>query len=115
MGTCVMYLAPLVYIKNRELIDGQVEHMTDVVSSQAHQLRDITVHHASAASETVKSYAEEYTHKAQEYMGQKKTSSDFPTAPSSEPTPLVAHSEPVYSPQAATVPSAAVPEPPASY
>lgn len=103
MADIVVFLGPLVYIKNREVIDHQVEHMQDVVSAQTAQLRDVAAHHASVAAEQVKTYTHEYTAKAQELVGRKtsavnsqdlpvKTSTvssqDFPAAPRQEPVAI---------------------------
>lgn len=88
MATCVLYLGPLIYIKNREAIDHTVDQMEHVISSQATQLRDLTVMHANQASQTVKAYADEYSHVAQEYMGsaRKSVSNAVPNTTTSSTT-----------------------------
>jgi uncharacterized protein YjbJ (UPF0337 family) len=68
IGTSVLYLGPLVYLSNKEVIDAQIQHLTDVLNQQAHQVKDLTVHHTSRATETVKHYAGDYSAKAQEYI-----------------------------------------------
>ncbi|KAI9786263.1 MAG: hypothetical protein M1816_008072 [Peltula sp. TS41687] len=68
IGTTVLYMGPLVYLKNKETIDAQLEHLTNVLNQQAHQVRDLTVHHTARATETVKHYAGDYSAKAQEYI-----------------------------------------------
>lgn len=90
MATCVLYLGPLIYIKNREAIDSTVDQMEHVISTQAHQLRDLTVMHANQASQTVKAYADEYSHVAQEYMGaaKKSVSGAVPATSSTTPEPI---------------------------
>lgn len=93
ISTFVMYLGPLVYINNREAIDSGIEHVGGVVSSQASQIRNITAERTGQATESLKAYAGEYTTKAQELVGGRKspvsttTSSSpaFPVAPKQEP------------------------------
>lgn len=76
--TCITFLAPLVYVQNQEMIDSQVENVTHMVETQASQLRDVTVQQTNSAMSTAKAYADEYTQKAQEYMGRR--SSTVPTS-----------------------------------
>jgi len=59
------------------MIDNQVENVTHIVETQASQLRDVTVQHTNSAMSTAKAYADEYTQKAQEYIGRR--SSTVPT------------------------------------
>jgi len=67
--TCVLYLAPLIYVTNKEVIDQQLERAGVIINEQAAQVRDLASQQTSRAAETVKSYAEDYSHKAQELMG----------------------------------------------
>lgn len=76
--TCITFLGPLIYVQNQEMIDSQVENVTHIVETQAHQLRDVTVQHTNQAMSTAKAYADEYTQKAQEYMGRR--TSTVPTS-----------------------------------
>ena len=111
VGVSVIYLGPLIYVSNKEIIDRQIEHLTMLINSQANQVRDLAGHHAGRASETVKSYAGDYSAKAQEYIGAARgraaslefgkssnppstsgpanppsyTSNDFPHAPKQDP------------------------------
>lgn len=113
IGVTVIYLTPLIYINNREIIDEQIENITQVINSQATQVKEIAGHHAERATSTVKAYAGDYSAKAQNYIGNARgrsnspevntssappnksgpgnppnyTSSDFPHAPKQEPTP----------------------------
>ena len=100
LTTCVVYLTPLVYVMNKELIDGHIEHTGKIVSEQAQQVKALAGEHAGKSYETVKSYTGDYASKASEYVGksrqkipmmQSQTQSqsavkegDFPTAPKSE-------------------------------
>lgn len=98
-STCVVFLFPLVYTQNKELIDGHLEHATNVVGEQTKQLRDLTAEHTNKGLESVKQYAGDYGNIASEYIGKSRqkipamtngtTSSsvkneDFPTAPQSD-------------------------------
>jgi type VI protein secretion system component VasK len=105
--SCV-YLGPLIYMTNKDLIDEQLQNASNVVNSQTQQVRNLAGHHTARASETVKAYAGDYTSKAQEYIGSARgtnsksmanapvksepgsgpnySPSDFPHAPKQEPT-----------------------------
>lgn len=101
LSTCVIYLGPLVYIKNKETIDGQLEHATQVVSAQTAQIKDIAGQRTSQGFESVKQYTGDYAAKAQDLMGsarqkipttvgrgQPKSTVDesqFPSAPKTDP------------------------------
>ena len=122
IAVSIIYLAPLIYVNNRELIDERLNNVSNIINSQAEQVKDLAGHHASRASETVKTYAGDYTAKAQEYIGSVRgrstsaevsgnpmvnapvvsepgappsyNSSDFPHAPKQEPVPgVVPHKE----------------------
>jgi ABC-type multidrug transport system fused ATPase/permease subunit len=94
IATTLVYLAPLVYIQNKEVIDAQLNRAGDAVSQQASQLKDIAAQHTGKASETLRAYTEEYSHKAQDLIGSARRRSaspnsikkeDFPAAPVQEP------------------------------
>lgn len=108
IAVSLVYLGPLVYMSNKELIDHQLENATNVVNAQAAQVKDLAGHHTSRATSAVKSYAGDYSSKAQSYIGSSRgstspkgansgatsgpgsapayTSSGFPHAPKQEPT-----------------------------
>ena len=79
-------MGPLVYMTNKELIDHHVQNASEVANSQANQLKDLAGHHTSRAHETVKSYAGDYTAKAQEYIGNARGRSTSPEVAISKPT-----------------------------
>lgn len=91
LSTCVLFLAPLVYVMNKELIDGHVEKTSQIVSEQAQQVKALAGEHAGKGFEAVKSYTGEYTNKATDYIGKSRQKipsaqpavkqEDFPTAP----------------------------------
>jgi hypothetical protein len=78
IGTSVLFLGPLVYISNKEIIDHHIRHTTDIVSKQTEQVKQLASHHASVAANTTKQYASDYTAKAQEMVGVKPSRSSSP-------------------------------------
>jgi len=118
IGDIVLFLAPLVYIKNKEFIDAHLNHAKNIASAQANQVRDLAAQHTGRATENLKTYTSDYTKKAQDLIGQTRAkttgnntvqSSDLPTAPTKEPN--FAREEPVAN---AEIPRA-VPEPTPAY
>ena len=83
LSTCVIYLAPLIYIQNKEVIDGHLEHAGKVASQQAAQVRDLTAHHAGKSFETVKGYTGEYANKAGDFVGTARQKIPMPATKSS--------------------------------
>ncbi|KAL5344163.1 Reticulon-domain-containing protein [Aspergillus crustosus] len=74
LGVSIAYLGPLIYINNRELIDGQIENLQKTVNSQANQLKGIAEERTSQATGAVKQYVGDYSSKAQEYIGRRSAS-----------------------------------------
>ena len=81
IATSVIFLAPLLYIQNRELIDHHVNNAGNVINDQATQVRDLAGQHAGRAGEVAKSTMNQYTAKAQEMMGQAKNKASSSDAP----------------------------------
>lgn len=89
ISTSVLFLGPLVYLQNQELIDAQIQSASDMMGQQATQFRDLAAQHTGRASETIRTYAGEYAQKAQGMVGgaRNRTPSssvkkeDFPAAP----------------------------------
>jgi len=79
IGTTVLYFAPLIYIKNKDVIDAQLNNTANVIKQQSSQLRDTTIQSFNSASETARIKANEYTHKAQDLVGtaSRKTSATY--------------------------------------
>ena len=86
IATSVIYLTPLIYKTNKELIDHHLENVSNIVNSQARQVKDLTAHHAGRYSETVKQYAGDYSSKAQNYIGSGRGRSASPEVSSSKPS-----------------------------
>ncbi|KAI9706134.1 MAG: hypothetical protein M1836_005540 [Candelina mexicana] len=85
IATSVTYLVPLIYVNNREIIDHQIQRASDIVNSQATQVKDLAGHHTGRAVETAKAYAGDYSAKAQNYIGSARGRSGSPEVNSSSP------------------------------
>ena len=72
IAVSVVYLAPLIYISNKELIDHHIANASNVANAQAKQVQDLAGHHTARLTETVKTQTSTYSAKAQEYMGAAK-------------------------------------------
>jgi len=109
-ATSVVFLTPLVYVSNKELIDYQIQHASEVVGEQTTQLKNLTAEHTSKGLESVKQYTGDYTALASEYIGKSRqkipplangsnTNSDFnaanfPDAPKNEFASSAEHTKP---------------------
>lgn len=71
-ATSIIFLTPLVYVSNKELIDSQLQHASEVVGEQTTQLKNLTAEHTSKGLETVKQYTGDYTAAASEYIGKSR-------------------------------------------
>jgi len=108
LATCTAFLAPLVYVSNREFIDEQINQAGSVLNEQTNQIRDLAAQHTNRATETVRSYAGEYTQKAQDMInnargkastgsaGNTVRNSDFPSAPNFKTPEKVPQAEPAF-------------------
>ena len=96
IGTSVVFLTPLIYVTNKELIDHHLANANDVVSAQGAQFRDLASQHTATATSTIKNYAGDYSVKAQELIGSRTgnrsasssstlKAEDFPKAPNAAP------------------------------
>lgn len=88
----IIFLGPLIYIQNKELIDHHIANAGNAINDQANQMRELAAQHTGRATETMRQYTSEYTKKAQDIMGSSVSrqkaglkTSDFPTAPKDEP------------------------------
>jgi hypothetical protein len=70
--TLAVYLGPLIYIQNKEVIDAHLKNAGEMVSQQATQIKDMAAQHTKGATDTISSYAGEYTKKAQDMVGQSR-------------------------------------------
>ncbi|EXJ57627.1 hypothetical protein A1O7_07976 [Cladophialophora yegresii CBS 114405] len=97
ISTSFIFLAPLIYLENKEFIDAQLEHAGHVIGQQTNQIKDLTAQHTSKGLESVKQYTGTAAAKAQDLVGtarQKIPSpttgntpvkeNDFPSAPQTD-------------------------------
>ena len=68
----MIFLGPLIYISNQELIDGHLEHASNIVSAQASQVKDLASEHTGKAFESIKASTSDYTDKASSMIGQSR-------------------------------------------
>ena len=85
ISATVLFVTPLVYKTNKEVIDHYIAQATEIVNQQSKQVRDMAAQQASRASETTKQYVGDYSSKAQELIGNARARSNSPTAVKSEP------------------------------
>lgn len=78
ISTVALYIIPLTYISNKETIDLQIQQASDIVHTQANQVKEIAKQHTARTTETVKSYAGDYSNKAHQYLGSARTRSTSP-------------------------------------
>jgi len=91
IATTIAFLGPLIYIKNKELIDSQIQQGYNLVNQQATQIKDITMQHTGNAAQTIQGYTKDLTAKTQEtinsYRGRSaspEVKREFPAAPTHE-------------------------------
>lgn len=113
--TTLTYFTPLLYIKNKDAIDGHLNNASDIISKQMQQVREIAGQHTGKAAEMAQGAFKDYSAKASEMMGSAKKTAvekgavseetaakvpggspevkkeDFPAAPSAEPTSTAQH------------------------
>jgi len=80
ISTSVIFLSPLIYKTNKELIDSYIRNASDVVNQQTEQVKQIASHHATRATDVTKQYVGEYSAKAQEMIGSARSRSTSPVA-----------------------------------
>ncbi|KAG0649313.1 hypothetical protein D0Z07_4597 [Hyphodiscus hymeniophilus] len=80
ISTSILFLAPLIYKTNKELIDHHVNNASSIVNQQTEQVKQLASHHASRATETTKQYVGDYSAKAQEMIGNARARSTSPVA-----------------------------------
>lgn len=72
ISTLAVYLGPLIYIRNKEVIDAHLKNAGDLVNQQTKQIKDMAAQHTKGATDTISSYAGEYSQKAQAMVGQSR-------------------------------------------
>ncbi|OKL61495.1 hypothetical protein UA08_03333 [Talaromyces atroroseus] len=116
LGVTIAYLGPLVYISNREIIDEQIAEIQELLNAQANHAKELANQQTTRATGLVKQYANNYSTKAHEYIGNRRSASpevpkapavkvepaspanvqttDFPEAPKTEPVAATIEFEP---------------------
>ncbi|EFE41047.1 conserved hypothetical protein [Trichophyton verrucosum HKI 0517] len=87
IATCVAYLAPLVYITNKEFIDSQLGNAQEIVANQASHVKEMAETQTAQATHIVRQYVGEYRAKANGYIGSTNGAVSNLTAPKAEPEP----------------------------
>jgi len=85
IATSLLFLGPLVYKTNQELIDHHLHNASSVINQQTEQVKTIAGQHASRATESTKAFVGDYSAKAQEMIGSARGRSASPTITKSEP------------------------------
>lgn len=77
LSTFVVYLTPLIYIKNKEFIDAHLNNAAEIANKQTEQLRKVAAQNTNKAFEATSSATHQYVSLAQDYIGgAKKTAVD---------------------------------------
>lgn len=117
LGASVIFLGPLVYVLNKDLIDSNLEYAGKVVTEQTQQVRDMAGQHTGKALESARSYAGEYAGAASDLLGKSRQKipamdnsvkkEDFPTAPSTnlQHEPATTTAAPSVKPEEGLVPA----------
>ena len=79
-----MFIAPLIYTSNQELIDHHIQQASDIVNAQTSQIRDVASKHTAHATEITKQYMGDYTTKAQQLIRGRSASPEITTKPSKQ-------------------------------
>lgn len=100
-----LFLVPLVYTSNQELIDTQLKNVGNIISEQSQQFRTIATKQTAHATDLTKQYMGDYSAKAQELLGRRSAS------PEAVPKPAAAPSEPSHGVKETDFPTAPTEEP----
>lgn len=85
IGVSFLFLGPLIYKSNKELIDEQLNKAATIAGQQSEQMRKLASEQAARASSTTKQYVGDYSAKAQELIGNARGRSSSPTITKTEP------------------------------
>ncbi|KAG9241031.1 Reticulon-domain-containing protein [Calycina marina] len=78
LSATILFVAPLIYKTNKELIDEQIAQASAIVNQQTQQVRELASHHAARAADTTKAYASDYSTKAQDLISSARGRSSSP-------------------------------------
>jgi hypothetical protein len=91
ISTVVAFVAPLVYVTNKELIDHHLKNASDVVDAQTTQIKTVAQQQVDQVATIGKQYAGDYTGKVQDLLRNRGSSpkaekkQQFPSPPVDEP------------------------------
>ncbi|KAM0285950.1 hypothetical protein ACHAQH_001137 [Verticillium albo-atrum] len=111
-ATTTLFVVPLIYTSNQELIDHHLKQAGDVINDQTAQFRSVAQKQAAQATDLTKQYMGDYTTKAQQLLGRSPSpevsakpapvvsepvvaEKDFPAAPSTDFAKVDTTTEPV--------------------
>ncbi|RPA81916.1 hypothetical protein BJ508DRAFT_414400 [Ascobolus immersus RN42] len=104
-STILAFSVPLVYLKNQEVIDQQIAHLSEIINAQLNQAKEVGGKYANEYTAQAKQAAGNLTGKVQELTGAKKEQvkkpyrdetepavreSDFPSVPIAAPVTVPA-------------------------
>jgi hypothetical protein len=93
IAVTIAYMGPLAYISNREIVDEQIHNAQELLNAQAHHVKGLAEQQTAHAKGLVKQYASDYSAKAQEYIGNRRSAS-----PEATKVPSPVKTEPVSPP-----------------
>lgn len=95
LATNLVFLGPLVYSMNKELIDGQLNNANEIMQKQTSQVRGLAGQYTGKAQEHVSAYTKQASDQISGMIGSKKapTSKDYPKTPANDPLPTAPQGE----------------------
>ena len=87
IATTTLFLVPLIYTSNQELIDHHIQQASDIVNAQTNQIREVASKHTAHATEITKQYMGDYTNKAQQLIRGRSASPEVATKPAKQYQP----------------------------
>ncbi|KAK2044424.1 hypothetical protein LZ31DRAFT_631279 [Colletotrichum somersetense] len=81
IATTALFMIPLLYTSNQELIDAQLNRAGEVITQQTSQFRTVASKHTAEATNITKQYMGDYTAKAQQLLGRRSASPEAARAP----------------------------------
>ncbi|GJC77993.1 cell lysis protein [Colletotrichum tofieldiae] len=81
IATTALFMVPLLYTSNQELIDAQLNRAGEVINQQTSQFRTVASKHTAEATNITKQYVGDYTAKAQQLLGRRSASPEASRSP----------------------------------
>ncbi|CCF43908.1 hypothetical protein CH063_03189 [Colletotrichum higginsianum] len=81
IATTALFMVPLLYTSNQELIDAQLNRAGELIGQQTSQFRSVASKHTAEATNITKQYMGDYTAKAQQLLGRRSASPEAARAP----------------------------------